>query len=111
MITNSRWWASYSFRQCAVHLEEEREALTTNLHAFLQNRPVDFVPLGVFDTEKEARLFLDVVQRVRNHREGGCDSAESVNGKLANEEVFRAFHDYINRPAGSEPQEEHCGNN
>ena len=64
-----RWWACYSFRQHAVHLETEAEGLATNLRAFQLNRPVDFVPLAVFDSHEAARAFLREVQGIRNQRE------------------------------------------
>jgi hypothetical protein len=65
---SERWWACYSFRQHAVHLETEAEGLATNLRAFQLNRPVDFVPLSVFDTHEAARAFLRTMQEIRNQR-------------------------------------------
>ena len=64
-----RWWACYSFRQHAVHVESEAEGLETNLRAFRLNRPVDFVPLAVFDDREAASEFLRSVQALRNQRQ------------------------------------------
>ena len=79
MSTHSRWWASYSFEQRAVHLEEEHEALAKNLRSFQLNRAVSFVPLAVFDTEKEARSFLSAVQSIRNGREDNGEGGAPWN--------------------------------
>ena len=64
-----RWWACYSFRQHAVHLEAEADGLATNLRAFQLNRPVDFVPLAIFEDREAAQSFLRSVQSMRNQRE------------------------------------------
>ena len=64
-----RWWVCYSFRQHAVHLEKEAEGLATNLRAFQLNRPVDYVPLAVFDDREAARVFVRAVQGIRNQHE------------------------------------------
>ena len=66
---HERWWACYSFRQHAVHVETEAEGLANNLHAFQSSRPVDFVPLAVFDDQKAAHEFLRKVEAMRNRRE------------------------------------------
>ena len=68
-VAAPRWWACYSFRQQAVHVESEAESLATNLRAFKNDRAVDFVPLAAFSTEVEAREFLRGIQAMRDQRQ------------------------------------------
>ena len=72
-----RWWACYSFRQHAVHLETEADGLANNLRAFQLNRPVDFVPLAVFEDREAAQSFLRSVQSLRS--QGGQPGGEQWN--------------------------------
>jgi len=65
----NRWWACYSFKQQAVHVECEGDALAKNLRAFEDDIFVDFVPLAVFTDEDVARVFLSGVQAIRNQRQ------------------------------------------
>lgn len=69
-----RWWACCSFRQFAVDLRTESAATHANFCAFQENREVNFVPLGVFRSEVEARNFLSRIQELR-------DSLSKMGGK------------------------------
>ena len=54
-----RVWLCWSFSQCAPHIESEADGLRTNLQAFLENRSVDFVPIGIFDNDEQAQEFFE----------------------------------------------------
>lgn len=52
-----RWWLCWSSRQACLHIESEAEGLQTNIRAFQENRPVDYVPIAVFDNMEAASNF------------------------------------------------------
>lgn len=73
-----RWWVCYSPGQQAVHVRTETALLVNSLAVFALNRPVDFVPLAVFDSEGAAREYFREIQLLCDQRrqKGGPDGAE-----------------------------------
>ncbi|TXH17576.1 MAG: hypothetical protein E6R03_03630 [Hyphomicrobiaceae bacterium] len=63
-----RWWLCWSFRQACPHIETEAEGLRTNLEAFADNRAVDYVPIGVFQSLEEAGATADRLRAVMQER-------------------------------------------
>lgn len=63
-----RFWLCWSFSQACPHIESEVVGIETNLQAFLNNRPVDYVPIGVFESEEAAARFADAVHHRFNQR-------------------------------------------
>ena len=55
-----RVWLCYSFSQCATHIEDEEDGLRINLRAFAENRPVDYIVIGIFASRDEAHAFFEV---------------------------------------------------
>ena len=58
-MSAGRVWLCWSFSQCAPHIEDEDEGLRTNLRAFAENRPVDYVPIAVFASRAAAQAFVE----------------------------------------------------
>lgn len=76
-MSGGRVWLCWSFSQCAPHIEEEGEGLRINLRAFILNRPVDYVPIGVFDSVEAAGEFAD---KLRAEFEKRYDTKREAQG-------------------------------
>lgn len=51
---NETWVLEWSFRQKCFHVTSVDEMLSINLAAFKNNRGLQFIPIGVFDSSKAA---------------------------------------------------------
>ena len=76
-MSAERVWFCWSFEQCCPHIETEAAGVRTNLRAFIENRPVSYVPIGVFDSMEAAHEFG---QRLREQLEQRYDARRRQRG-------------------------------
>jgi hypothetical protein len=67
-MDTERVWLCWSFRQACPHIEREAEGLRVNLEAFALNRPVDYVPIAIFNSREEASAFVAKLSDVMQQR-------------------------------------------
>ena len=70
-----RVWLCWSPSQQAFHIETEADGLKINLRAFVENRPVDFIPIAIFGSRKSANKFTEQIKPIRNGRLRGAVKA------------------------------------
>lgn len=58
-MSAERVWLCWSPSQCATHIESEEDGLRINLRAFVENRPVNYIPIAVFASRDEAHVFFE----------------------------------------------------
>jgi hypothetical protein len=71
-----KYWLCWSPRQNALHIETEHEGARANRIAFNDETPVDYVPIGVFTTEDQARAEADRIRPILHKRDGKKRSSQ-----------------------------------
>lgn len=68
-MNNEKHWLCWSPLQNALHIESQADGLRINLEAFTENRRLDYIPIGVFETEDEACAQADRLQKIMEQRD------------------------------------------
>ena len=68
-MNNEKHWLCWSPRQNAFHIETESDGVRINRTAFVENRSLDYFPIGVFETEDEACAQADCLQKILEERD------------------------------------------
>jgi hypothetical protein len=55
MSRNEKHWLCWSHRQNALHIESESAGLQTNQRAFNRNARLDYIPIGCYPSQDEAK--------------------------------------------------------
>lgn len=62
MKNQDRHWVCWSHSQQCFHIETEAEGITTNVLAFFQNRPMDYVVVGDFVDRQQAYSHIQLLE-------------------------------------------------
>ena len=65
MINQDRHWVCWSHSQQCFHIETETEGIKTNLSAFFENRPMDYIVVGVFADRQKAYGHIQALEASR----------------------------------------------
>lgn len=76
-----RWHLVWSAKQACPHIERESVGLRTNMLAFQENRALDYVPIGIFDSMEEANAMADQLRDVMRERHAARVPAEEAEWK------------------------------
>lgn len=66
MINQDRHWVCWSHSQQCFNIETETRGIQTNLRAFFQGRPMDYIVIGAFDAIEKA---YDHIQWLESEKE------------------------------------------
>ena len=63
------FFTEYSREQHAFHVDYVEDLIQRNLDAFKKGMPLDYSPLGMFETEAEAHAFCNSLKPIRDSLE------------------------------------------
>ncbi len=66
----------WSHNQRCFHIETVTDALQMNLRAFHEQRPLDYIPLGIYDSKEEAEAACDAFHKWREEHRDDAHSAK-----------------------------------
>ena len=83
------FFVEYSKLQNCFHIDEMEAMISINRRAFLKDLPVDFIPIGVFETFDDAFDFCSEMELIRHKK---IKAGRSRTSKKENQTSHRVRH-------------------
>lgn len=69
-MNDEKFLLCWSHRQNGFHVESETTSLQINQQAFTDNKPLDHIPIGIFESQQEAVTAADKLTSILRKRDG-----------------------------------------